>query len=134
MDRILGLDIGTKRIGVAQSDALGITAQPLKAVQRTPEEKAIEEIKQLCNASSIKKIVVGLPKNMDNSIGSQAQECIDFAEKLKPDFEIIFEDERLTSRQAEYFLQQAGKKYTKNKELVDIKSACIILQQYLDRK
>ena len=134
MNRVLGLDVGTKRIGVAQSDGLGITAQPVKAISRQPEEKAIEEIKQLCTLSSIKTIVIGLPKNMDNSIGAQAQDCMEFAEKLKPDFEIIFEDERLTSRQAEYFLQQTGKKYTKNKELVDIKSACIILQQYLDRK
>lgn len=134
MDRVLGLDVGTKRIGVAQSDALGITAQPLKAVARIPEDKAIEEIKKICKDASIKKIVVGLPKNMDNSLGAQAQDCVDFSEKLKPDFEIIFEDERLTSRQAEYFLQQTGVKYTKNKELVDIKSACIILQQYLDRK
>lgn len=134
MDRVLGLDVGTKRIGVAKSDALGITAQPVKAVSRIPEEKAIEEIKAICKEASINKIVVGLPKNMDNSLGTQAQDCIDFSEKLKPDFEIIFEDERLTSRQAEYFLQQTGTKYTKNKELVDIKSACIILQQYLDRK
>ncbi len=134
MNRILGLDVGTKRIGVAQSDALGITAQPVKAISRIPEDKAIEEIKQLCKESSIQTIVIGLPKNMDNSIGAQAQDCMDFSEKLKPDFKIIFEDERLTSRQAEYILQQTGKKYTKNKELVDIKSACIILQQYLDRK
>ena len=134
MNRILGLDVGTKRIGVAQSDALGITAQPVKAISRVPEDKAIEEIKKLCNESSIKTIVIGLPKNMDNSIGAQAQDCMEFSEKLKPDFQIIFEDERLTSKQAEYILQQTGKKYTKNKELVDIKSACIILQQYLDRK
>lgn len=133
MNRILGLDVGTKRIGVSQSDALGITAQPLKALQRTPEDKAIEEIKQICRANSINTIVIGLPKNMDNTIGAQAQDCMDFAKNFS-EFEVIFEDERLTSRQAEYILQQTGTKYTKNKELVDIKSACIILQQYLDRK
>ena len=134
MDRILGLDVGTKRIGVAQSDALGITAQPLKAIARIPEDKAIEEIKNICLSSSIRKIVIGLPKNMDNTIGAQAQDCMEFSEKLKPDFEIIFEDERLTSRQAEHNLAFVGKKYTRNKGLVDTESACIILQQYLDRK
>ncbi|MBR6164067.1 Holliday junction resolvase RuvX [bacterium] len=133
MNRILGLDVGTKRIGVSLSDALGITAQPLKAIARTPEDKAIEEIKQICKANSIQTIVIGLPKNMDNTIGAQAQDCIDFSKNFS-EFEVIFEDERLTSRQAEYILQQTGTKYTKNKELVDIKSACIILQQYLDRK
>lgn len=134
MNRILGLDVGTKRIGVSQSDALGITAQPLKAISRNPEDKAIEEIKQICKENSIKTIVIGLPKNMDNSIGAQAQDCMNFAQNFNDEFDVIFEDERLTSRQAEYFLQQTGTKYTKNKELVDIKSACIILQQYLDRK
>ena len=88
----------------------------MKLFGKYNEEKAIEEIKSICKEASINKIVVGLPKNMDNSLGAQAQDCIDFSEKLKPNFEIIFEDERLTSRQAEYFLQQTGTKYTKNKD------------------
>ena len=71
-----------------------------------------------------------LKKNMDSTIGAQAQDCLDFAQNFNGEFEVIFEDERLTSRQAEYILRQTGTKYTKNKELVDIKSACIILQQY----
>lgn len=134
MDKILGLDIGKKRIGISMSDALGMIAHPVETINREPEKSAIEKIKKICSDNNIKKIVAGLPKNMNNTIGEQAQDCIKFTEKLKPEFEIIFEDERLSSRQAEYILAQTGHKYTKDKQLVDLKSACIILQQYLDRK
>ena len=71
---------------------------------------------------------------MNNTLGSQAQDCINFTENFKNEYEIIFEDERLTSKQAEFILAQTGHKYTKDKKLVDLKSACLILQQYLDRK
>ncbi len=134
MDKVIGLDIGKKRIGIAISDIMGLIAHPVETISREPEESAIEKIKQLCKDNGVKKIVAGLPKNMNNTIGEQAQDCIKFTEKLKNEYEIIYEDERLTSRQAEYILAQTGRKYTKNKQLVDLKSACIILQQYLDRK
>ena len=133
MDRILGLDIGTKRIGVAISDPLFITAQPLKAVFRTSDEKAINEINEIINEYKIKTIIAGLPKNMDGSIGSQAQNCIDFMKNFSS-VNVIFEDERLTSKQAEFILKEQGKKYTKQKQLVDIESACLILQQYMDKQ
>lgn len=132
-NRILGLDIGTKRIGVAISDALFITAQPLKAIYRTTDEKAIKEIYEIIKEYDIKTIVSGLPKNMDGSIGAQAQDCINFMNNFK-DINVKFEDERLTSKQAEFILKEQGKKYTKNKQLVDIESACIILQQYMDKQ
>ena len=132
-DRVLGLDIGTKRIGVAISDALFITAQPLKAVFRTNEEKAIEEINNIINEYNIKTIVAGLPKNMDGSIGPQANNCIEFMNNFSS-VNVIFEDERLTSKQAEFILKEQGKKYTKQKQLVDIESACLILQQYMDKQ
>ena len=134
MDKILGLDIGKKRIGIALSDALGLIAHPVETIDRQPENSAIEKIKKICNDNNVKKIVAGLPKNMNNTIGEQAQDCIEFANNFKSEYEVIFEDERLTSRQAEYILANTGNKYTKNKQLVDLKSACIILQQYLDRK
>ncbi len=132
--RTLALDVGTKRIGIAISDALGIIASPIPAINRMPEKIAIDTIKKVCKNYNAKTIVVGLPKNMNGTIGQQAQDCIDFAKNFENDFEIIFEDERLTSRQAERNLKTVGKKYTKNKGLVDTESACIILQQYLDRK
>ena len=134
MDKILGLDIGKKRIGIAMSDIMCMIAHPVETISREPEKEAINKIKQICKENNIKKIVAGLPKNMNNTIGEQANDCIKFAEKLKDEYEIIFEDERLTSKQAEFILAQTGHKYTKDKKLVDLKSACLILQQYLDRK
>ena len=136
MHKVMGLDIGTKRIGIALSDFLLLTAQPCETISREPEDKAIEKIAKLCAQNNVQKIVAGLPKNMNGTIGEQAQDCEKFANLLKikiPDIEIVFEDERLSSRQAENILAMQGKKYTKNKGLVDLKSACIILQQYLDR-
>lgn len=134
MNKVLGLDIGKKRIGISMSDIMGMIAHPVETISREPENLAIEKIKKLCKDNNIKTIVAGLPKNMNNTIGEQAQDCIDFAQNFKDECEIVFEDERLTSRQAEYILAQTGRKYTKDKKLVDLKSACIILQQYLDRK
>ena len=134
MNKILGLDIGKKRIGISISDVMGLIAHPVETISREPESSAIEKIKKICKDNDVKKIVAGLPKNMNNTIGEQAQDCINFAKNFEDEFEIIFEDERLTSRQAEYILAQTGRKYTKNKQLVDLKSACIILQQFLDRK
>ncbi len=136
MYKVMGLDVGTKRIGIAMSDFLLLTAQPAETIQREPEQNAVEKIAQLCRSNQVKKIVIGLPKHMNGTLGEQAQDCMDFADMLKkklPDIEYIFEDERLSSRQAENILAMQGKKYTKNKGLVDLKSACIILQQYLDR-
>ena len=132
----MGLDVGTKRIGIALSDFLLLTAQPHETILREPEDDSLAKIKEICQQNSVNKIVVGLPKNMNGTIGSQAEDCIKFADMLKkilPDVEFLFEDERLSSRQAENILALQGKKYTKNKGLVDLKSACIILQQYLDR-
>ena len=134
MEKVVGLDIGKKRIGIAMSDIMGLIAHPVETISREPEKEAIAKIKKLCKDNNVKKIVAGLPKNMNNTMGEQAQDCIDFTNKLKNEYEIIFEDERLTSRQAEYILAQTGRKYTKDKKLVDLKSACIILQQFLDRK
>ncbi|MFI3300818.1 MAG: Holliday junction resolvase RuvX [Candidatus Gastranaerophilales bacterium] len=132
MNKIMALDIGTKRIGVALSDYLHILAKGECCVLRTPEIKAIDEIKKIAKENRVAKIVVGIPYNMDGTQGSQADDCKDFATKLD-DFEIIFEDERLTSAQAEENLRSKKIDFRKNKSLVDIESACIILEQYLSR-
>ena len=134
MNKVIGLDIGKKRIGISISDIMGMIAHPLETIQREPEKTALEKIKQIAKNNNVKTIVAGLPKNMNGTIGEQAQDCISFTDKLKDEYEIIFEDERLTSRQAEHILAATGRKYTKDKQLVDLKSACLILQQYLDRK
>lgn len=126
----MALDIGTKRIGIALSDFLHILANGHSFIDRQPEADAIEKIKKIAQENRVQKIVVGVPLNMDGTQGSQADDCIDFSKKLEG-FEIIYEDERLTSEQAEENLRQKKIDFRKNKGLVDIESACIILEQYL---
>lgn len=131
MHKLMSLDIGTKRIGIALSDFLHILVSGYSCISRTPEEEALNIIKKIAIENKVEKIIVGIPFNMDGTKGSQADDCIEFASKLKSDFEIIFEDERLTSEQAEENLRNKKIDFKKNKGLVDIESACIILEQYI---
>ena len=133
MYKVMALDIGTKRIGVALSDYLLVLASGFTCIQREPQDKAIEEIQKIAKENNVKKIVAGIPFNMDGTEGAQAQDCRDSASKIQG-YEIIFEDERLTSSQAEENLRNKKIDFKKNKSLVDIESACIILEQYLSRK
>lgn len=133
MYKIMALDIGTKRIGIALSDYLHILANGHSYIQREPESQALNTIYKIAKDNNVKKIIIGIPFNMDNSIGNQAQDCKEFANKIK-DYEIIFEDERLTSENAEENLKNRKIDFRKDKGLVDIESACIILEQYLSRK
>ncbi len=133
MYKIMALDIGTKRIGIALSDYLLMTANGHSYISRMPEEKAIETIQKIAKENNVKKIVIGLPLNMDNTEGFQAENCKNFAKQIN-DYEIIFEDERLTSELAEDNLRERKINFRKDKGLVDIESACIILEQYLTRK
>ena len=98
-----------------------------------PEKDALEFITNLARENRVEKIVVGVPINMDGSQGFQAQDCIDFAQKIFG-FDIIFEDERLTSEEAEQRLRTRKVDFRKNKGLIDMESACVILEQYLSRK
>jgi len=132
MHKIMALDVGTKRIGIAFSDYLQVIATAHSTIPRNPEKNAIEEIIKLAKENRVEKIVVGLPINMDGSQGFQAQDCKDFAQKISG-FDIIFEDERLTSDEAEQRLRSRKVDFRKNKGLVDMESACIILEQYLSR-
>lgn len=133
MYKVMALDIGTKRIGVALSDYLLMLANGHSCIQRQPEIKALEEIQKIAKKNNVKKIVCGVPLNMDGTKGFQADDCIEFANKIQG-YEIIFEDERLTSDTAEENLRNKKIDFKKNKGLVDIESACIILEQYLSRK
>ncbi len=134
--RILGLDIGTKRIGIAISDPLGISAQPLKAIARKPEKNSIDEIKKICEQYNVCLIIAGIPKNMNGTLGFQAEDVLSYLELIKNNISINIDlqDERLTSRMAEKALIEQKKKPSKKKELIDISSAILILQQYLNRK
>lgn len=133
MHKIMALDIGTKRIGIALSDFLHILANGHSFISRIPEDDAITMIKKIATENKVEKIIIGVPFNMDGTQGSQAKDCTDFAENFKNDFEIFFEDERLTSEQAEENLREKRIDFRNNKGLVDIESACIILEQYLSR-
>lgn len=132
MYKIMALDIGTKRIGVALSDYLLMLSNGHSCVPRLPEDKAISEILNIAKNNNVKEIVIGVPFNMDGTQGAQAQDCKDFAAKIQG-YEIIYEDERLTSDTAEENLRAKKIDFRKNKGLVDIESACIILEQYLSR-
>ena len=128
----MALDVGTKRIGIALSDFLLMTARGHSYIARKPEKEALNQIYKIAKDNHVEKIVVGLPYNMDGTKGSQAKDCEDFAGKIQG-YEIIFEDERLTSDSAEENLRSKKIDFKKDKGLVDIESACIILEQYLSR-
>lgn len=130
--RIVALDIGTKRIGVAVTDALWLGAVPLKVINRTNDQSALDEITKICKEYNTDTILIGIPYNMDGTLGFQAKNCKKFIEPLKKDYTILEQDERLSSSTAEDILKQRGKKYTKNKGMVDITAACVILTEYLE--
>jgi putative Holliday junction resolvase len=132
LSRILALDIGTKRIGVAISDPLGITAKPLNYIPN--DELVFEKIKSLIEKENVSTVVIGLPITLKGLHGQQVEYTNEFAEKLKsriPTLNIVFIDERFTTSLAEKQLLQTKKK--KNmKEYIDSLSAVFILQTYLD--
>lgn len=128
----MALDVGTKRIGIALSDYLHVIAAPHTTIPRTPEQDAIESILKIAKENNVKTIIVGLPINMDGTKGFQAQDCIDFSQKICG-FDIMYEDERLTSEEAENRLRARKVDFRKNKGLVDMESAAVILEQYLGK-
>lgn len=130
MKRIVGLDIGTKRIGVAVSDPLGITANPIEYLEN--DDNVIENIKSILRRYETKDVVVGLPLTLKGKEGEQAQFTREFVERLKmeiPDINVIFIDERFTSSIAQKSINQ---KKIKEKGKIDSLSAALILQTYLD--
>ncbi|SEF81139.1 putative holliday junction resolvase [Caloramator fervidus] len=133
--RVLGLDVGEKRIGIAISDPLGWTAQSLKTLERRNIKSDIEEIIKIIEQHKVEKLVVGLPKNMNGTIGESGQKVMNFCNKLleKINIEIIYEDERLTTMAAEKILIDADISRKKRKGIVDALAATFILQTYLDR-
>ncbi len=134
--RSLGLDIGEKRIGVALSDPLGILAIPLTAIVRKRLESDMEAIQELVLQYGVKRIVAGLPRSLDGSLGHQAKRVQDFLRQLPQYVNIPVEtwDERLSTVAAERMMLQAGVKEAKRKERVDAMAAAFILQGYLDRR
>ena len=132
MHKLMCLDVGTKRIGVALSDYLHILANGECCIEREPEKLAIEKIKKIAKENRVETIIIGIPVNMDGTYGFQAEDCKNFASNFK-EFDIKFEDERLTSDLAEENLRERKIDFRKNKGLVDIESARIILEQYIGK-
>lgn len=134
--RILGLDYGDRRIGVAVSDVFGWTAQGLEVVERRRDGAEMQRIADLVREQEVEEIVVGLPKNMNGSIGPRGEICIEFADKLKEMLELPVHlwDERLTTVSAERTLLEADVSRKKRKQVVDKMAASLILQNYLDSK
>ena len=134
MVRILGLDVGDRTIGVAISDPLGFTAQGITTIRRKGLEYDMNELMKICNEYSVEKIVSGLPKNMNGTVGEQGEKVKQFCEELKKhtDKTIIFWDERLTTVAAHRVMLEADLSRSKRKKLVDKIAATYILQGYLD--
>ncbi len=131
--RILGIDYGDARIGVAVSDIMGFMANGIKTIKNT--KHLMDELSEIINEYKPEKIVIGLPKNMDGTEGFRVDATKEFAENLKSIYsgEIIFEDERLTTVGAERYLNSTNTRGKKRKEIIDTVSACLILEQYLNK-
>lgn len=132
--RLMGLDVGDKTIGVAVSDLLGLTAQGVETIKRTGNKAAIKRLREIISEKAVTKIVVGLPKNMNGTLGPQGEKTLNFVEKLKEkvDIEIVLWDERLTTVAAEKMLISADVSRKKRKQVIDKVAAVYILQGYLD--
>jgi len=134
--RYLGLDLGTKTLGIAISDALGLIANPMKTIRYTTYEELSLEITSLLKEYEIGGIALGLPKNMDNSMGFASQRSIEFKEFLSKhvDVPVTLVDERLSSVEAEKYLLDADMSRKKRKDHIDAVAASVILNTYLRMK
>ena len=132
--RILGIDFGDRRIGVAVSDGLGLTAQPVGVVATQAEGQHLGELAGICREREVECVVVGLPRNMNGSLGERAQVTLEFVEALRGALDLPVEtwDERLTTRQDERSLRARGLTHKKRKARRDTVAAQLILQGYLD--
>ena len=136
MERILAIDYGDSKVGLAVNDELNITAIPIITVfYKGDREYLFSELEKYIKQYNISKIVVGMPKNMNGTIGPQAEYCLKFKEMLEEatKLEVVMIDERLTSKQADVYMLSADLSRQKRKKNVDKLAAAIILQTYLDR-
>lgn len=137
--RIMGLDYGSKTVGVAVSDALGLTAQGIETVQRKAENKlrqTLARLEELIAQYEVSAIVLGYPKNMNNTVGDRAEKTLEFKEMLekRTGLPVIMWDERLTTVEAERVLMEGKVRREQRKTYVDKLAAVFILQSYLDAK
>lgn len=130
--RILGIDLGKARIGVAVSDELGMLAHPLETVQASGD--AVRRVAELAREKNAERVVVGLPRHMNGAVGASANDALAFAEKLRAmvSCEVITWDERLTTTAANRALRASGRKVRNSRGVIDQVAAQMILQGYLD--
>ncbi|ANU78694.1 Holliday junction resolvase RuvX [Blautia pseudococcoides] len=137
--RIMGLDYGSKTIGVAISDPLGLTAQGIEIIRREDENKlrkSLRRIEELISEYQVEEIVLGFPKNMNNTIGERAQKSLELKEMLERrcSLPVVMWDERLTTVEANRTLMESGVRRENRSKYVDMIAAVFILQGYLDAK
>ncbi|PZE19477.1 Holliday junction resolvase RuvX [Paenibacillus xerothermodurans] len=134
MNRLMGLDYGDKTIGISVSDELGWTAQGVEVIRRTTSERDVSRIRELIQQYDVKELVVGLPKNMNNTIGPRGEICIAFAQSLQETLgmPVHLWDERLTTASAQRTLIAADVSRKKRKQVIDKMAAALILQGYMD--
>ena len=135
--RIMGLDYGSKTVGVAVSDALGLTAQGIEIVRRKSENKLRQTLarsEEIAKEYGVEKIVLGFPKHMNNDIGERAEKSLEFKEMLerRTGLPVVMWDERLTTVEADRTMMETGIRRENRKEYVDMIAAVFILQGYLD--
>ena len=135
--RIMGLDYGSKTVGVAVSDALGLTAQGIEIVRRKSENKlrqTLARIEEIAKEYGVEKIVLGFPKHMNNDIGERAEKSLEFKEMLerRTGLPVVMWDERLTTVEADRTMMETGIRRENRKEYVDMIAAVFILHGYLD--
>ncbi|MCE4956188.1 Holliday junction resolvase RuvX [Macrococcoides caseolyticum] len=139
MNKVIGLDVGSKTIGVALSDAMGWTAQGLTTlhIDESNNDFGLNELQTIIKENNVDTAVIGLPKNMNNSVGPRGEASIKFSELLKsacPDITIVMWDERLSTVGAERSLLEADVSRKKRKQVIDKMAAVFILQGYLNSK
>ena len=137
--RYLGLDVGSRTVGVAVSDQLGWTAQPITTLQINEEQQefALDDLEKIIQEYQIKTVIIGLPKNMNNTIGERVAAVKNYGELIQNKFNIEIEyiDERLSTTQAQRMLtEEANISRNKRKQVIDKMAATLILQSYLDRR
>lgn len=137
MKRVLGLDYGTKTVGVAVSDELYLTAQGLETITRKDENKlrkTLARIEELVREYGVSEIVLGYPKNMDNSVGMRGKATEEFRDRLEKrcGLPVILWDERLTTMESERILMEGGIRRENRKSRIDWMAATLILQSYMD--
>ncbi len=134
-DKILAIDVGEKRVGVAISDALGMLAHPLKTIRWKTTAALVYELKEIVEQEKVVSLIVGMPYTLKGGFSKKTEEVHKIAEVLKEQLPVpvILQDERLTTKMAEDALRSVGKQPSKQRQQIDQIAAVYILQSYLDR-